>query len=96
MHCSDNVDRRRLLELWMQGTHARDIARQLGVSRSTIYALKDRLKLPARCQADTGLRRSKIVDPSPDEIAQKCEQIRATWPPERYARYSRPVRFIPS
>jgi hypothetical protein len=79
--------------LWAAGEPAYSIASALGVSMDTLRArLRDQLRdLPKRPRAATSSRRGE--DPTPEEIRRRCEALRATWGPERYAETSPPERF---
>lgn len=69
-----------LLRYWYTSLPAEKVAKELGISRTLLYRLGKRYKLPKR-EADKKVKRvSKIeYDPTPEEIAIAAQDIRETW-----------------
>ena len=40
------------------------------------------------------IREHLFTDPTPEEIAERCAEIRKEWPPERLEKASRPVEIM--
>lgn len=74
-----SVDENRLRELWSSGESVSDIALSLGVSQSMLYRLKDQYGLPSRQRGGVAFT---IVDPTPEEIAERAAVERSRWSDE--------------
>ena len=80
-------DKRLFWKLWHdRSVDLLHIAKQLGVSMTTVRKEATRLKLPARPLTRSEVRRAMGGDPSLEEIwgpGGLTEQIRATWTPQQ-------------
>jgi hypothetical protein len=74
------MDTLTLFRLWHSGMTNAELAFALGCSRSALYAIRRRHKLPAR-PADTA-RPTKVADPTEEQIAEMCAAFRAAWSDE--------------
>jgi hypothetical protein len=73
------VDARKVFALWANpelGTL--EIASRLGLTKSQIWCVSRRLRLPPRPRAEM----ERLSAPSPEEIAERCAQVRAGWSDE--------------
>jgi hypothetical protein len=73
------VDARKVFALWANpelGTL--EIASRLGLTKSQIWCVSRRLRLPPRPRAEM----ERLSAPSPEEIADRCAQVRAGWSDE--------------
>jgi len=78
-------DYEKLRRLWADGESIKDIARQLGITPTTLGRLRTVLRLPRKQPA----RNDGVIDPTPDEIAQRSAEVRAGWPTRIAARRQR-------
>lgn len=71
-------------ELWIAGGSRDEVARAVGVTIDVLQArMADQLKdLPRRGRG--GNRRDPQPDPTPEEIAARAAELRATWTPDRW------------
>lgn len=80
-------DKRLFWKLWhSKSVDILEIAKQLGVSITTVRNQASRLKLPARPLTRSEVRKAMRGDPSLEEIwgpGGLTEQIRATWTPQQ-------------
>ena len=60
-----------LHEMWMAGASAEEIGRRFGIAYTTVYKWAERYKLPKRTQ-----RHGTLVDPTPEEIAERARECR--------------------
>lgn len=67
-----HIDLAELWRMWVGDVPAKDIAAHFGVSVQTIYGLKRKHKLPVR----GAVCEPRIVDPTPDEIAERARECR--------------------
>lgn len=74
------MDTVRLYELWHSDMTNSELAAALGCGRSTLAAIRQRHKLPARPK-DTA-RPTKIADPTEKQIAAMTAAFRAAWSDE--------------
>lgn len=66
---------------WMQHVPMRDLCERYTVTRDQVIRLKFVWNLPPR--HDRRLRaKTRYVDPTPEEIAEACKRIQATWTDE--------------
>lgn len=72
-----------LFRLWSSGETVSDIALALGISQTFLYRLKDRYGLPSRQRGGVAFT---IVDPSPEEIAERAAVERSRWSEEERQR----------
>lgn len=66
-----------LKRVWASGSTYAEMVDYLGISRDQITRLRDRLHLPLRLDRRLRKKGRRHADPTPDEIAQACAQIRA-------------------
>ena len=71
---------KRIEELWMQGKTPKEIASIMGMTYSGVMSVKQRqglpnIKRPTVC---------KIIDPTPEEIRQRCAEIQAGWTEQQH------------
>ena len=64
-----HIDLGELWRMWVGGVNANDIAAHFSVSRSTVYSLQRRYKLPQRKR----VCEDHVPDPTPEEIAERAE-----------------------
>jgi hypothetical protein len=69
-----------LFRLWRSPLRNDELADALGVPRGTLWYLRQRFKLPARGKGNRVPSVTERDAPSPEEIEQRCEEIRAKWP----------------
>jgi hypothetical protein len=69
-----------------------DIAKQLGVSMSSLYRIVNTLKLPKRW---SNRRQHGEIDPTPEEITKMAEEIRAGWSVRERRRRTQSSRWSP-
>jgi hypothetical protein len=74
------VDVPLLFELWGRNVEVRLIAERLGVRETYITKLATRFKLPKRMPQKAENNGRTVVDPTPEEIAERAAQIRARRP----------------
>ena len=80
-----------LFELWQREMSIKDICAQLGVSISHLRRLARQHKLPVRKKIVE--EKNKIIDPTPEELAQRMIETRANWSEkEKDRRYCGPKR----
>ena len=72
-------DRQKVRQLWTTERSNSDIAAELGLSLLQLYAAGRKLKLRDRSVYVNRVY-EKSVDPTPEEIAERCAEIRAEWP----------------
>ena len=74
---------KRIEELWMQGKSPKEIARIMGMTYGAVLSVKQRQGLPniRRERLETV---SKIIDPTPEEIRQRCAEIQAGWTEQQH------------
>jgi hypothetical protein len=81
------IDDTELRKMHGRSVSITDIARHFGCCTQTIRARMDKIGIRRRHH----LGRSKHVDPTPAEIAERAAAIRATWPEEvRVSRWEVP------
>lgn len=69
-----------LLRYWYSDLKAEQVASKLGISRTCLYKLGKRYKLPKRDADKRTSRAYKIdYDPTPQEIEAAAQDIRASW-----------------
>ena len=78
-------DRKKVRELWTTERSNTDIAAELGLSLLQLYAAGRKLKLRDRSVYVNRVY-DRSVDPTPEEIAERCAEIRAEWPDGEEAR----------
>lgn len=76
---SFQFDRKKVRELWTTERSNADIAAELGLSLLQLYAAGRKLKLRDRSVYVNRVY-EKSADPTPEEIAERCAEIRAEWP----------------
>lgn len=76
---SFTFDRKKVRELWTTERSNADIAAELGLSLLQLYAAGRKLKLRDR-SVYVNRAYEKSADPTPEEIAERCAEIRAEWP----------------
>jgi hypothetical protein len=80
----DRINTVELYRLWTSQERKEDICRLLGINRDGLYRLQKLHKLPPRVPIRLG--KKKFEDPTPDEIAERCAEVRSRWTPEELAR----------
>lgn len=65
-----------LRHVWASGSTYADMTMFLGVSKDQLFRLRDRLKLPLRLDRSKRQKPPRHRDPTPDEIAQRCAELR--------------------
>lgn len=76
------MDTQTLWRLWHSPMKNAELAQALGCTRSTLYALRRRHKLPARPLETATAQRPKIADPTEEQIAAMTAAFRAAWSDE--------------
>lgn len=66
-----------LKRVWSSGSTYAEMTDFLGITRDQIIRLRDRLHLPLRLDRSQRKKGPRHSDPTPDEIAQRCAEIRA-------------------
>lgn len=66
-----------LRRVWSSGSTYAEITFALGVTRDQVIRLRDRLNLPLRLDRSLRKKGPRHADPTPDEIAKACAEIRA-------------------
>jgi hypothetical protein len=77
-----DVPEQRFRELWAAGVSLRAIADELGITQDNVSAIRRRLGLPPRYGSFAAATRAKvepIIDPTPEEIAERSAAVRAKW-----------------
>lgn len=78
-----SIDAPLLLSLWGdQSVENRELAQRLGVPLSRLWEVRKKHGLPPRKHE----RKKPTVDPSPEEIAERCLAIRKRWSMEEESR----------
>lgn len=80
MKRNKSVDARELFRLWNTTMSSQDIADKLGVGRTRLFILARRYGLQKRAMDSSTCKR--IVDPSPEEIAERAAVVRSHWSEE--------------
>lgn len=73
------VDKEKLRALWRTERTNADIAAELGITTVQLYVAGRALKLEQRWGHVRRVYKDS-VDPTPEEIAERCAEIRAEWP----------------
>ena len=66
-----------LKRVWASGSTYAEMTDYLGITRDQIIRLRDRLYLPLRLDRSQRKKGPRHSDPTPEEIAQRCAEIRA-------------------
>lgn len=66
-----------LRNVWASGSTYSEMTLFLGVTKDQLFRLRDRLSLPLRLDRSQRKKPPRHADPTPDEIAQRCAEIRA-------------------
>lgn len=66
-----------LRDVWSSGSTYAEMTAYLGVTRDQIIRLRDRLRLPLRLDRRTRKKGPRHKDPTPQQIAAACAEIRA-------------------
>lgn len=74
-----------LRHVWASGSTYAEMTSFLGVTRDQIIRLRDRLPLPLRLNRSKRKKGPRHGDPTPDEIRQRCAEIRAQHMAQRLA-----------
>ena len=75
-------DAEEFAHLWLQrDVSLMDLARRYEVSVSSVRNYAQRVGLPRKAAP---VQTGEQWFPTPQEIEQRCAEIRQTWPPERY------------
>ena len=72
-----------LFQLWHTDLKNDELAARIGVARGNLWHLRQKYGLPERKQQRT---RPPAVDPTPEEIIERCAEVRRSWSPEEEAR----------
>lgn len=74
-----------LFRLWEDDEKTvQDVARELGVTRSTVYKISRRYGLPRKETSQKAVDRDKAAWlPTPQEIEERAAEVRSRWTPER-------------
>jgi len=88
-----------LRHVWASGSTYAEMTLFLGVTKDQLFRLRDKLALPLRLDRSKRKKPPRHRDPTPDEIAQRCAELksrhledRRSEPPDR--NYARPHDFI--
>lgn len=76
------IPEQRFRELWAAGASLRAIADELGITQDNVSTVRRRLGLPPRYGSFAAATRAKvepIIDPTPEEIAERSAAVRARW-----------------
>ena len=79
------VDVPKLFELWAAGASQYEISLALGIRPGTFWQIRNRYALPRRAPAKPA-KASHEPDPTPEELAQRCAEVRARWSDEETKR----------
>lgn len=86
-----------LRRVWASGSTYAEMTLFLGVTKDQVIRLRDRLKLPLRLDRSARKKPPRHRDPTPEEIAARCAEIRAQHLQDRAAEPpSRSYRQSPS
>ena len=66
-----------LRHVWASGSTYTEMTLFLGVTKDQLFRLRDRLKLPLRLDRSKRQKPPRQRDPTPEEIAQRCAEIRS-------------------
>lgn len=81
-----------LKRVWASGSTYTEMTLFLGVTKDQIIRLRDRLKLPLRLDRSKRKKPKRHGDPTPEEIAARCAEIRAAHMRQRIAEPTRTYR----
>lgn len=73
------VDTLKLFRLWRSDLANDALADALGVPRGSLWYLRRRFKLPERGKAKRVRCTKERIAPTPDEISERCAEIRSRW-----------------
>ena len=85
---------RTLRRVWASGSTYAEMTLFLGISRDQITRLRDRLHLPLRLDRSLRKKGRRHADPTPEEIARACAEIRARHAETRRAEAPRTYRTV--
>lgn len=68
---------RTLRRVWASGSTYSEMTTFLGVTKDQIVRLRDRMQLPLRLDRSKRKKGPRHRDPTPQEIAERCAEIRA-------------------
>lgn len=74
-----------LRKVWASGSTYSEMTLFLGVTKDQLFRLRDRLSLPLRLDRAKRQKPPRQLDPTPEEIAQRCAEIRAHHMQQRMA-----------
>jgi len=78
-------DEQRFKSLWNSGTPVADICTAFGLSHDAVNRVRGRLELAPRTARTRAAPRVAMRDPSPEEIAAACAELRAKHMAKRLA-----------
>ena len=74
-----------LFRLWSTDMRTEEIAMALGITRGKLSGLAHRHGLGKRSHVRRDVKMGdRVPDPTPEEIEEKCLEIRQGWSPEEY------------
>jgi hypothetical protein len=74
-----------LKKVWASGSTYSEMTLFLGVSKDQLFRLRDRLALPLRLDRAKRQKPPRQKDPTPQELAQRCAEVRARHLQQRLA-----------
>ena len=89
-----SIDVPLLFKLWHTELKNDELASRIGVARGHLWYLRQKYGLPGRKKRRT---RPPSDDPTPEEIAERCAEVRRGWSAEEEARRlcGKPTRWRP-
>lgn len=66
-----------LRKVWASGSTYAEMTLYLGVTKDQLFRLRDKLRLPLRLDRSQRKKPKRQRDPTPEEIAAACAEIRA-------------------
>lgn len=76
------IDVPMLFSLWHTEIENRELAAKLGIAQSRLWEIRHRYGLPPRRHERKGVGTD---DPTPEEIEERCAEIRSRWTPQEEA-----------
>lgn len=83
---NSKIDTMLLWKLWHNGTSADEICTQLGISHTRLLGLAKRFNLRDAEKIRRPRTGKPVIDPTPEELAQRAAVVRASWTPEERER----------
>jgi hypothetical protein len=66
-----------LRHVWASGSTYAEMTLFFGVTKDQLFRLRDRLQLPLRLDRSKRQKPPRYRDPTPEEIAERCAELRA-------------------